>query len=458
MEDRAKARTNKMELKAGIRESYRQIVHSLGFLPSFIAFWFAVAAILFTYSDFSGFDRPLVKAIPFLKFTDPITARTILSTLTGGILSLIVFSFTMVMLLLAQAASIYSPKILDEIVKEKAHQIVLGFHIGTIIYCLILLMYISEGERRMYVPGPGVFAGVILGIVNLFMFIYFIDYVAKSVKPHVIVEKIYRATKKELEEEKEKQKKQKTDFIDKEEISESDWYTFNSKQSGYLQNINSEKLVSIGRENDIIIKVEERLGNYVLKGTPLFSINKNSGKVNDIENQIDGEFYFHTGEEISEYFLYGFRQLMEIAVKALSPGINDPGTAKLCINSLSDLILQKVEIKNASAFEDDEHNTRLIIKPVRIKDIIQICFEPIVHYGRKDKSILLEILLSIKQLAYVDRNTNHYNITLNNLLSAIIEIVNIENYIASDKKIIFNTINSLSSIPDYFHSDSAYKI
>ena len=123
------------------KQLYRQVIDSIAFYPSLITFSFAVGAILIMWIEEYKVTTWMLENVSFLVVNNTNTARTLLSTFIGGLLSLTVFSFSMVMVALNQAAANFTPRLLPGIISNRRHQIVLGFYIGTILYCIVVLLH-----------------------------------------------------------------------------------------------------------------------------------------------------------------------------------------------------------------------------------------------------------------------------------------------------------------------------
>lgn len=134
------------------RTTYTNTVNSIAFLPAIIALLFLGLSWLMILLDFSDAGKNIKSQLPWLSLKDASTARSIISAIAAGIISLTVFSFSMVMIVLNQAASQMSNRVLDKLIGNKSQQWVLGFYIGTIVYALFLLSTIRDIDTGLHVP------------------------------------------------------------------------------------------------------------------------------------------------------------------------------------------------------------------------------------------------------------------------------------------------------------------
>jgi len=188
-----------IRLKNYILAVYRSILSSIAFYPAIITAGFLILAIAVLAMENYGVSDYLLEYAPFLVINDADTARTILSTFIGGLISLTVFSFSMVMVILSQASSNYSPRLLPELITNKRHQIVLGFYLGTIVYAILVLISILPDGNEYTLPGFAVLLGIVFGVSCMGMFVYFIHSISQEIQINFILDRIFERTKKRLQ-------------------------------------------------------------------------------------------------------------------------------------------------------------------------------------------------------------------------------------------------------------------
>ena len=262
-----------LKLKNYLLVIYQKITGSIAFYPMLIVVVFIIGAITMLRTESLGISKSISEEVPYFIVNNADTARTILSTIIGGILSIMVFSFSMVMLLLNQASSQFSPRVLPSLIANKKHQFVLGVLIGTIAYCLIVIINILPNHRIYETPGVATFFGVILSFVCLGLFVYFLHSISRSIQIDVILNKIYQETRASIEKEQEFNKHRTIDIPNIDQ-----WTTVYSDKTGYLKEISRDYLLELAdtHETDIFITAEE--GKFILKGDPVGKIKLSSDK------------------------------------------------------------------------------------------------------------------------------------------------------------------------------------
>ena len=179
-----------MNITNNFRILYNKIINSIAFLPGVIALSFLVMAVIMLEIDFSDIGTNLKAKTSWLRLKDASTARSVISTIAAALLSLTVFSFSMVMIVLNQAASQMSNRVLTSMIQNRFQQIVLGCYIGTIVYSLTILSTIRDISDTVSIPSLSIYLLIILTVIAIFLFIYFLDYVTKTVKFETVIDGI----------------------------------------------------------------------------------------------------------------------------------------------------------------------------------------------------------------------------------------------------------------------------
>ncbi len=381
-----------------LRISYKKTVSSIAFYPAVIAIFFLVLSWLMLELDFSDLGKHVKSRYNWVRLKDASTARAIVSTISGGIISLMVFSFSMVMILLNQAASQMSNRMLESMIGNRFQQYVLGLYIGTIVYSLFLLSTIRDNESGIYVPALSIYLLLLITVVDIFVFIYFLHYVTQSVKFEQIIERVHHQTLKTL---KKSLLREAPPYITQ-KLPDNEPQIIFTPVSGYFQGVDKNALLKVTEKNDFLVKFLHPAGSFLLAGQSLVEIypnrNINAKEIKDLLLTID----FYNGQPVDLNFYYGFHQLTEVALKALSPGINDPETAVLSINALADLFNHRLKLYSDHLVLNENNQIRIILCCRSFTELFTACILPIWDYGCKDSSVRNTLYLRTVQLI----NTN----------------------------------------------------
>ncbi|MGI8600819.1 MAG: DUF2254 domain-containing protein, partial [Chitinophagaceae bacterium] len=371
---------------------YSSIVNSIAFIPAFIAISFLGIAVGMIFFDYSETGKNLKKEFGWLSLNDATTARSIIQSIVTGIISLAVFSFTMVMIVLNQAASNMSNRVLDKLIGNRFQQIILGIYLGTIVYGLSVLTTIRDIDDGIYVPALSTYFLILLTVIDIFLFIYFLHYITQSVKYGTIIRRICSQTKESM-------KNTCTLVKDPEDIEIAvHGIPVGAKNSGIYEGFEEKALLKIAEKENVVFHLLVPPGTYILKDFPFMTISSEKKVDDDNWDKILKLIFFTDNEKIEANYTYGLRQLMEIAVRGLSPGTNDPGTAVEALRALSDLLLYRIKNRPINQLKDSEGVVRIITSQKKFEQIFEDVVYPIWHYGKKDRLIQQELMNIIRQL------------------------------------------------------------
>lgn len=381
MYNQAKTTSTPFFLKNGVQyfgKAYRQVINSIAFLPTIIGTGFLIFAILMTGLEYSDWTKDVEEHLKPLLVRDPANGRTILGTVTASVISLMVFSFSMVMVVLNRATATLSPRVLPGLISRKFHQVVLGFYLGTIIFSLILLINTGDTQNGQYMPSLGILLSVIFCISCLSLFVYFIHSISRNIEVDSIMDNIYEETRAYLQKEGQGFPPKRPDA--------HHWCPIGSPVSGYLKHISCKQLTAFASANDLTLEMLVPVGDFIIAGFPIAHADKPLNE--EQKNKLYSHLIFYSEERVSDHYLFGFKQISEIAIKALSPGINDPGTAVKAVNLLSDLFIRLSRISPDQHYTDQDGMTRLIVKGHDFQEIVFRSLMPILHYGKEDILVL----------------------------------------------------------------------
>ncbi|WP_282049635.1 DUF2254 domain-containing protein [Maribacter aquivivus] len=370
---------------------FHQIRTKIAFYPTIISLAGFLLAFLMIYLEQKNISAYLNEVAPALVIDNTDTAKTILSTLIGGLISLTVFSFSMVMVLLNQASSNFSPRVLPGIISDQKHQIVLGLYIATILYNIFILISIEPTENTYQTPGFSVLLGIILVVVCLAAFIYFIHHISQAIQVGNILTAIHSRTKSEI-----------TSIIEEQEVNTFEfpnhehWEAYEITETGYFYGVLNDDLLELCKENSIKVIIQLHKGQFILDGTIGF---KSEKPLNDeLKKKITSTLLFSNEELIGENYIYGFRQISEIGVKAMSPGINDPGTALNTIDYLTSLFLNLMRKADFEYITDEEKENWTRIKCVKFSEVLFNVMATYRLYCKHDITVMRKLMHMLKTL------------------------------------------------------------
>ena len=372
-----------------VLQLYRSLVKGVAFVPLIAMLVLTVLALILTLSPMVRDISSFVYSGGYFEVRTSETARAVLTSIVSGMISLTVFGFSMMIVVVNQAASNYSPKVVETLSSQRSNQFILGVNLGTIVFALIVMMHVDNQKADGGIPELAILVAMILAIYCLLLFVKFINNISNSVRINNIIKFIYKKTKQSIESNDTSHRKALS-------VKTEGWVLHKAEHSGYFQLVRTKPVLEILKKHDAKMKVLPLPGRYYSAHEPLFLLDR---KLDDeVSGQVRSQFVTYHGEPISENPMYGFRQLREIAVKALSPGINDPGVAILCIEHLGELLSLQVEEKKEYAFVDEEGAPRIFMDHFDFRSLVELSLLPIKSYGKRDYIVLNSLLYMVSQI------------------------------------------------------------
>lgn len=331
----------KPDLIVQIQRWSERMTQSIAFYPVLLGVLGVVLAVAVIY-----FDSTVLNVSDYLRRELPIFAvpeqdgiSGLMTFLAGSVLSMMVFSFSMVMLLLNQAANRFSPRVLPSLTGVKKHQLILGLYLAAVFYDVIVTIAIKPDHVDLIDINLAVWVGVALSSLCFVAFIYFIDSISRSIRVDSVLTQLHHDTALQLSvmfEAGLAAQPSRLAFV-----RTSAWQRCESHQTGYLGSIHHERLLVLCKKHDVKIEIHPFRGQFVFAQTLLFEHSR--PLTDEVLAACRGCFYFSRDEReaLSDNHLAGFQQLAEIGVRAMSPGINDPMTAVATLDVLTELFAQR---------------------------------------------------------------------------------------------------------------------
>ncbi|MEP5254377.1 DUF2254 domain-containing protein [Winogradskyella rapida] len=388
-----------------IWNSLEKLESNIAFYPSIISALGLMFAFVMIYLESRGVSKYLVEHAPILVVNNTETARSLLTTFIAGLISIMVFSFSMVMILLNQASSNFSPRVLPGLISNRRHQTILGIYNATLLYCIFILVSIAPHGESYQVPGFSVLLSIIFMTLSLGAFIYFIHSISQEIQVNTMMDKIFRASKRRLEHLIDSEKHIDVDFEET-----SDWKAISAVSTGYMQDVNLKSLMTLAEEHQLKIAIVPVKGAYILKGLPVL---KYKGKVDkdkdddlDLEKRLVEAITFSNNELIEDNYILAFKQITEIALKAMSPGINDPGTCINAIDYLTELFALRLQKKDRSYYYNSDDEALIHIQTVSFEDLLYNVMAAMRTYCKHDIIVVQKLFVMFQYLLQTESVLN----------------------------------------------------
>ena len=376
---------------------------SFWFVPSLIVTVSIVLAVALIGVDFTVSEQWLARW-PRLFGVGADGARGMLSTIAGSMMTVVGVTFSMVLMTLALASSQYTSRILRNFMSDRVTQVVLGVFAGIFTYCLIVLRTIRSGEDGAFVPSLAVSFSVVLAMGGIGILIFFIHHIAASIQAANIIAAVAAETMLAVDRlfpEKLGDGRVNDDeaYPTPPPLPEQAWKAVTAKGNGYIQNLDNAALLRLACENKTIVRMERAIGEFVVHGTVLASIVLEDPPGKEIIAALQAAFTIDRHRTVEQDTAFGIRQIVDMALKALSPGINDTTTAVMCVDYLSAILARLASRPIPSSHRFVEGELRVIAKGPNFESLLAHAFDQIRRSATGNVTIISRMLEALHILA-----------------------------------------------------------
>ncbi|CDQ38115.1 hypothetical protein M948_07285 [Virgibacillus sp. CM-4] len=376
------------------------------------------------------------------------TTRLLISSLIGGVLTLSAFTLNSLLVVLTTFSGQFSPRLLQNFVKDKQTQHILGVFNGSFVYVLIMFLFISSKPVDYYTAVP--FVTVLIAFFAAIVFIYFINHATTWMQVHNITDMMNDVSEGILngvfsQELEEIRTSQPGDMLEHDYPQSK---TVMSPKSGYIQLILFKDLIKEARKDNIIIKMEVRVGSFVLNGNQLFTYWGPGADNVDEAKYVQLIRIGHKETEIQD-LKFGLNKLGEIAIKAI--GNDDPKTASNTIFQVTDLLLTLEKNVTFSPYLVDEYKqVRLILGVDNFEYHLYQGLGVIRHYAQKNYPIITDIIAALTRLAGAVDEKHHDVIW--GFASNTIDHIYTEFIFDIDRRLLLRNLYKLAEITGNFEN------
>jgi uncharacterized membrane protein len=427
---------------------WNELKASFWFVPVIIMLFSILLAIGFVYIDqTTTFSQKGLRSFFFVNSVD--SARSILSTISGAMISVAGTVFSVTLVALTLASSQLGPRLIKNFMYVRLNQIVLGSYVSTYLYCLIVLNAIQESNGNSFIPVLSILVAIIAAIVNIILLIVFIHNIAISIQADKVISDISVFLSKQV----------KTLFPDKmgegpdNEINipvdtikseYSNSISVKSIKSGYLQYIDGESLLKLMTKFNGLLELKYKPGDYIVGDREIGKFYAHEKIEEDKLKKILFQFFIGKTRTAQQDLNFSIFQMVEIAARALSPGVNDPFTAIACIDYLTDTMCYLSQVKYPSKYRlDDKKELRVIADTLEFESILDAAFNQIRQFSLGNIAVLIRLMESLlviheftKEESYKKAIIKHVKMTLNAGQESINEENALDDLIERSKKMI----------------------
>ena len=348
----------------------------------------------------------------FPSHSDPQVAQVILGGIAGSIMTVVSIVFAILLMTLTLASMQFSPRIIVSFSRDRVTQWTLGIFLGTFSYCMAALPA-ARSLPRPFAPVLTVMGAMLLALVCAGWLLFFIHHISRSISVNYIVDRIATETTAMIDEMMKWPHRAGQAELDDPRRGYTWETTVTSQASGYIRFIDTHRLVELAKTYRIKIDVLRRVGHFVPAGVPLMRLAKGDRLSPGGFAELQGAFDLGPARTLQQDVEFGILQIVDIALKAISPAVNDPSTAISSVDQLSRILVR------CASRERPEENLydppgvfRVHVPWTGFGRLLESAFEQIRLYSRSDVAVSLRLLRALGDIAMTTGDPVYHKILI----------------------------------------------
>jgi uncharacterized membrane protein len=387
-----------------LRRWWIEIWSSLWFIPGLIVVGAVAGAVLLVELTLP-FGEEAARRWPRLLGAGAEGSRAMLTAVATSMITVagVVFSITIVVLSLA--SSQYTSRVLRNFMRDRTNQTVLGVFVGIFAYCLVVLRTIRGGDEGVFVPSIAVLGGVGLAFVGIGFLVYFIHHIATAIQASSILaavsEETLRAVDRLFPDPVGDPADEEAEPLGDRDAGDRRGVPVPAGRSGYIQLVDDKVLLDVAHQADTVVRMERSVGEFVIEGSILaVIIREEAGGTTEKDiDRLARAFNIGRQRSVDQDAAYGIRQIVDVAIRALSPGINDSTTAVMCVDYLTAILTRVASRRFPSPLRARDGALRVIARGPSFGTLMDEAFDQIRQHGGGNVAVLQRLIWAFRSLS-----------------------------------------------------------
>ena len=335
----------------------------------------------------------------FPSHDDPQVAQTILSVIATSIMTVVSIVFAILLMTLTLASMQFSPRILISFVRDGGTQWTLGIFLGTFCYCVAALPA-ARSMPHPFAPVVTVTGAMLLALMCVGWLLFFIHHISQAISVNHIVDRIARETEQVIDDLMPQPRENHYRPPPPPFVPDEQEFPVLNEVSGYMRFIDTKRLVRFARMHQLRVRVTRKVGDFVPAGVPLFMISRRSRLDRLHAVALTGAFDIGPMRTLQQDVEFGVIQIVDIALRAISPAVNDPSTAISCIDQLTRILIRWVDrFPPESLLYNPPHVVSVVLPWIDLEGLLNTAIEQIRAYATTDAAVSLRLLRMLQDVA-----------------------------------------------------------
>ncbi len=331
---------------------------------------------------------------------DPQVVQVILSSIATSIMTVVSIVFAILLMTLTLASTQFSPRILVSFVRDRTTQWTLGIFLGTFSYCMAALPA-ARSLPHPFAPVVTTSGAMLLALMSVGWLIFFIHHISQAISVNHILDRIAREAELVIDQYMPNPRTHFTLPRASKVDNGTNEIALPSQKSGYIRYVDIDSLVRLARNYGLQVHIDRRVGHFVPAGAPIIRVSPVERVTVERSDRLLATFDIGPTRTMQQDVEFGVIQIVDIALRAMSPAVNDPSTAISCIDQLSRILIRWVNrAPPPSHFFGPPHVLRVVMPSINLDGLIDTAFEQIRHYAAADTAVSLRLLRAFNDIAF----------------------------------------------------------
>ncbi len=330
-------------------------------------------------------------------------ARGMLSTIAGATVSVAGLAFSVTVVALTLASSQLSPRVLRTFRERRLYQVTLAAFLGTFVYALLVLRTVRADP--VFVPEVSIGLAIALAVAAFGLFVAFIGDLVVSVQASTVIRRIAGDSHGAIGE-------RFPDGVGEEGAGVSAWERARQRsasaaarvyapRAGFVVRVDGMRILTSACRADALVRQRAGVGDFVLTGGVLAEVHAaDATRRDELAGELAGAFGLAEERTVEQDIAFSVRQLADVALKGLSPSINDPTTAENAMGSLADMLVRIVRAPQPSSLRlDTTGEPRLVTLVPDVDDLVHLGFDQVRRNALDDATVAVRLLELLAEIA-----------------------------------------------------------
>jgi uncharacterized membrane protein len=371
-----------------------------------------LGAILSWVEESNPYIGDFAPKVLFFSQADPTVAQIILSDIATSTMTVVSIVFAILLMSLTLASMQFSPRIIVGFVRDRMTQWTLGIFLGTFLYCMAALPA-AHTRPTLFAPVVTVMGAMVLAVFCVVLLLFFIYHISQAISVNHIVDRVAMETEAVIDDVM-PQSRRDIHMQTAESSSPTFFETpILNDVSGYIRFVDLKQLRSLAESHRVKVQVVRRVGQFVPAGTPLLMVDKGDRVTAELAVALRAAFDFGPTRTLQQDIEFGVLRIVDIALKAISPAVNDPTTAVGCVDQLSRILIRVAARETPDTRVYDLRGTaRVTIRWIDFEGLVDSAFEQIHMYSKGDLAVSLRLLRALGDIAYSTKDPAYRKLLL----------------------------------------------